>query len=83
MAVPYEERWKEEFEKIKADIKEPLEDCIVGIEHVGSTSVEGLSSKPVIDLDVIIENRGKFETVKYRLKSAGNRVFFMGKFLFS
>ena len=37
MVVPYEERWKEEFKKIKAYIKKTLEDCIVGIEHVGIT----------------------------------------------
>jgi len=69
--VPYEERWKAEFEKIKAYIEKPLEGMIVGIEHVGSTSVEGLSAKPVIDLDVIIEDRDQFDAVKDCLESLG------------
>ncbi len=69
--VSYEARWKEEFGKIKSYIEKPLEGFIVGIEHVGSTSVKGLSAKPVIDLDVIIKDRGKFETVKDRLESLG------------
>ena len=71
IVAPYEERWKEEFEKIKRYLNNTLKDCIVGIEHVGSTSVEGLSAKPVIDLDVIIEDREKFETVKQGLESLG------------
>ncbi len=71
VVVSYEERWKEEFEKIKEYLNNTLKDCIVGIEHVGSTSVEGLAAKPVIDLDVIIEDRGKFETVKQGLESLG------------
>lgn len=29
---------------------------IVDIRHVGSTSVEGLAAKPIIDLDAVIEN---------------------------
>jgi len=47
--------------------------------HEVSTSPEGLFAKSVIDLDVIIEDRGRFEAVKHRLKSAGNRAFFYGK----
>ncbi len=32
-------------------------DKAVAIEHIGSTSIEGLSSKPIIDIAVLIENK--------------------------
>ena len=32
-------------------------ELIIGIEHVGSTAVEGMSAKPCIDIDVVIEDR--------------------------
>lgn len=71
IVAPYQAEWKDEFEKIKAYLSKNLEDCTLGIEHVGSTSVKGLSAKPVIDLDVIIEDQKKFETVKNRLECLG------------
>ena len=50
---PYDKKWKMDFEDIKKEIQSAIGDLILGIEHVGSTSVEGLSAKPCIDLDII------------------------------
>ena len=69
--LPYDGEWKCAFEKIKAEIEEALGDWIVGIEHIGSTSVEGLSAKPCIDLDVIIKDPSVFATVAQRLEAIG------------
>ncbi|MDY3206737.1 GrpB family protein, partial [Clostridium baratii] len=44
-----------------------LSDKIISIEHVGSTSVEGLAAKPIIDIDIVIDNN--FEEVKIALES--------------
>ncbi|AGK96470.1 GrpB family protein [Clostridium pasteurianum] len=71
IVVPYDSKWNDEFEKIKFYLEKALEDSILAIEHVGSTSIEGLSAKPIIDIDVIIENYDKFEDVKSRLKNLG------------
>lgn len=38
----------------KAYKKAALGDLILKIEHVGSTSVQGLSAKPIIDIDLVI-----------------------------
>ena len=46
-------------------------DLIIGIEHVGSTSVEGMSAKPCIDIDVIIEDYSVFDAVVSRLGTIG------------
>lgn len=40
-----------------------MEDSIVSIEHVGSTSVKGLASKPILDIDVVIEEYEIFHEV--------------------
>ena len=41
------------------------------IQHVGSTSVHGLIAKPVIDIDLIIEDRSFLESIKTILAKLG------------
>ena len=50
---PYDPQWKVEFEKIKGMITRYAGEYFSAIEHVGSTSVEGLGAKPIIDLDAV------------------------------
>lgn len=69
--VPYTLEWKFEFEKIKAMIKNYIGDLIISIEHVGSTSVEGLSAKPIIDIDVVMDTYDVLPMIKRRLEQAG------------
>ena len=69
--LPYDESWKTAFEEIKREIENALSDLIIGIEHVGSTSVEGLSAKPCIDLDVVIKDYSVFDAVVRKLESIG------------
>ncbi len=45
---PYNEKWKLEFERIRDMLNSYIGDLVLSIEHVGSTSVEGLSAKPII-----------------------------------
>ena len=63
-------KWKDEFERIVDSLGEDIIYNSVKIEHVGSTSVEGLSAKPIIDLDIVIEN-DKFEIIKRLLNYKG------------
>ena len=67
IVLPYDEAWKTAFEAIKAEIESALGELILGIEHVGSTSVEGMSAKPCIDLDVIIKDDSVLDAVIERL----------------
>ena len=71
MVVPYDVAWKSAFEEIKTEIEDAIADLIVGIEHVGSTSVEGMSAKPCIDIDVIIKDYTVFDAVVSKLASIG------------
>ena len=71
IVLPYDKAWKADFEKIKKEIEEALGDLIIGIEHIGSTSVEGMSAKPCIDMDVIIKDYSVFDAVVSRLGAIG------------
>ena len=71
VVLPYDKAWKSAFEEIKKEIEAVVGDWIVGIEHVGSTSVEGLSAKPCIDMDVIIRDYSVFDAVVRRLETIG------------
>ena len=53
---PYNEVWKQDFLAIRSELAPALGDLALSIEHVGSTSVPGLSAKPIIDIDVVIKD---------------------------
>jgi hypothetical protein len=52
--VPYSPQWPRRYEGLSAGIRATLGDAVLDIEHVGSTSVEGLAAKEVIDMDLTI-----------------------------
>ena len=71
VVVPYDEQWKTYFETIKQHLFPTVKDTIISIEHIGSTSVEGLSAKPIIDIDIVIKDYSVFDTVVERLATLG------------
>ena len=71
VVLSYDEAWKTAFEEIKNEIEAEIGDLILGVEHVGSTSVEGMSAKPCIDIDVIIKDYSVFDEVVSKLGAVG------------
>ena len=71
VVLPYDEKWKFAFEEIKNEIDAALGDRILGIEHIGSTSVKGMSTKPCIDIDVIIKDYSVFDEIVEKLGAIG------------
>lgn len=71
IVLPYDEAWETSFEAIKVEIECAVGSLIVGIEHVGSTSVKGMWAKPCIDVDVIIEDYSVLDAVVKGLASIG------------
>lgn len=69
--LPYDPQWKENFEAIRRELVPVLGDLALRIEHVGSTSVEGLAAKPIIDIDVVISDHTPLETVITVLSTIG------------
>lgn len=45
IVLHYDKKWAHEFEIIKKKLLEVLGNVVIAIEHVGSTSVEGVISK--------------------------------------
>lgn len=62
--LPYNEKWKEDFENIKIELIKAIGDIAISIEHVGSTSVEGLAAKPIIDIDVVVKKENLPNAIK-------------------
>lgn len=71
IVLPYDEQWKDDFEKIKSEIESAIGDLIIGVEHIGSTAVEGMSAKPCIDIDVIIKDYSVFDVIVRKLETIG------------
>ena len=51
--VPYDSQWPARYRALSADIATALGDALLDIEHVGSTAVEDLAAKDVIDIDLL------------------------------
>lgn len=67
----YNPVWQKQFLQIRSQLEEALSSVTYrSIEHVGSTSVVGLSAKPVIDIDVVVR-RDELDLVIEELRAAG------------
>jgi GrpB-like predicted nucleotidyltransferase (UPF0157 family) len=60
--VPYDPDWPAAYERARAETLEALGTAeILGFEHIGSTSIPGTCAKPVIDMQVGVEELGRVE----------------------
>ena len=54
--VSYDARWPTWFAALEQRYRAAMQHVpVLAIEHVGSTSVPGLSAKPIIDVDIVVE----------------------------
>ncbi len=58
----YQSDWKKEFQREEENLKKIFKEEAKTIEHVGSTSIEGLSAKPIIDIAIGVST---LKTYKY------------------
>ncbi len=52
--VPYNPNWPLEFEQIAMSLASALGELALRIDHIGSTSVQGLDAKDIIDVQVTV-----------------------------
>ena len=71
IVVDYDPRWPETFRKHEEIIKRVLGSKALSIEHIGSTSVPMLASKPIIDILVVVKDSGDEATYLPALLAAG------------
>ena len=69
--LPYDPAWQARFEELVQHLLSILAGRDVHVEHVGSTSVPGLAAKPILDVDVVLQNGTDFEQVKAALEADG------------
>ncbi len=52
----YDPQWVEKYDNESRDIRTVLGDVVLDIQHIGSTSIPGLSAKPIIDMAVLVDS---------------------------
>ncbi|WP_428243925.1 GrpB family protein [Gynuella sp.] len=70
--VPHQADWSDAFEQEKTNILSTLNtNNIAAIHHIGSTAVEGLSAKPVIDIMLEIHSLSQLDSESAGMQSLG------------
>jgi GrpB-like predicted nucleotidyltransferase (UPF0157 family) len=67
----YNPQWKNWFKRIRDQFWPRLGYLVIDVIHIGSTSVEGMVGKPIIDVDIVVENFDKFEELKAEMEVIG------------
>jgi GrpB-like predicted nucleotidyltransferase (UPF0157 family) len=67
----YDRQWPARFDEESARIRGALGDRVRLIEHVGSTSVPGLSAKPIIDIVLAVPDSADEEAYAPPMAAAG------------
>jgi GrpB-like predicted nucleotidyltransferase (UPF0157 family) len=82
--VPYHEGWPARFRAYRARLTAELGAAAVRIDHVGSTAVEGLAAKPIVDIQVSVadvEDEASYlhgverAAAELRMREPGHRYF--------
>jgi GrpB-like predicted nucleotidyltransferase (UPF0157 family) len=66
----YNPEWPKWFKEIKVFLGDKISKACIRIEHVGSTSIPGMTAKPIIDLILVIEPE-RWEEMKSTLEERG------------
>lgn len=68
---PYSSHWPIAYRQLRDVYEKHLKGLYHDIQHVGSTSVEGLAAKPILDIDIIIEGEARLAEIIYSLQDLG------------
>ena len=67
----YSPEWPLLFEASRTSILQALAGVALHVEHIGSTAVPGLAAKPIIDIDLIVDDPIREETYAPALAAFG------------
>lgn len=76
--VDYNPLWPKKYEEEALLIKDILANNCVAIYHIGSTSVEGLAAKPIIDIMAAVQNLEKVDDAAEAFSKIGYE--YLGEF---
>ena len=69
--VDYDPEWPRRYEALRAPLAAAVGELAAEIVHLGSTSVQGLAAKPVIDINIQLRSREDLPAVIERLAGLG------------
>jgi len=69
--VPHHTEWKTTFERTKTLLENKVGHLVLDIQHVGSTSIQGMIAKPILDLALAYDNRAVVNECMPILKGIG------------
>ncbi len=72
--APYDPAWPAQYEGEAAKIRAALGEKALVLEHVGSTSIPGLSAKPIIDILLAVTNSANEDAYVPALTAQGYRL---------
>lgn len=76
VVTSYNSDWPHVFEREASKIKEAIGSNCIAIHHIGSTSVPGLTAKPVIDMIGVVKNHAEaiqpLESLSFKYKGEYN-----------
>lgn len=67
----YQKQWPILFEIEKSNIEAIISEEVIKIHHIGSTAVENLKAKPIIDMLVVVNKIEKIDDYNEVLMSLG------------
>ena len=67
----FDPQWRHKYQAEKKGLLAVFGDAALEIEHIGSTSVDGIASKPIIDIAVMIERQEDADNFTEALAAAG------------
>ena len=76
--IEYSPLWKNKYKEESLLIRNILADNCIAIYHIGSTSVEGLAAKPIIDIMAVVRSLEIVDTVADKFSDIGYE--YLGEF---
>ena len=71
IVIPYNCDWNKQYEEIRLLLSRIFESIAVDIQHFGSTAVEGMYAKPIIDVMVIVKDILRVDEYNAKMIDAG------------
>jgi GrpB-like predicted nucleotidyltransferase (UPF0157 family) len=67
----YNPAWKDQYTQTEHILRGIFNDLIIDIQHIGSTSIEGLSAKPIINILIVVNNIEAVDTFNDTMAAHG------------
>lgn len=75
LLLKYQNSWIKKFQLEMTEIREVLGGLVKDIQHIGSTSIPGMTAKPIIDIAVLVDSVEDISYFIERLSTIGYLYF--------